>query len=212
MVVVLGVLRHQVVAPQLVFRPESCRGGDGTEGGGLLLALSVLQFCLALRHFKDHLHVVGPAPASRPPVEVLVGGGGDEVVLLARGELQGPGCGGEGSEGDGEVHEGPGPVADRHYPRPGTAHSTRLELLPVHAVDDVLLLLPPLLPHHGADEVHLVVLPRQITLVDHDSDGVPAEAGRGRVPVHIADFGGCCSEEDSLQYCEQDHGWTLSRS
>ena len=190
MVVVLRVLRHQVVAPQLVFRPESCRGGDGTEGGGLLLALSVLQFCLALRHFKDHLHVVGPAPASRPPVEVLVGGGGDEVVLLARGELQGPGCGGEGSEGDGEVHEGPGPVADRHYPRPGTAHTTRLELLPVHAVDDVLLLLPPLLPHHGADEVHLVVLPRQIVLIDGDDHGFAVGGGGCGVPIHIPHLAG----------------------
>ena len=125
MVIVLRVLRHQVVSSHFVFGPESCRGGDGrTEGGGFLLVLQVLQLCLTLRHLEDHLHVVRPAPAPRPPVDVLVGGGGDEVVLLARRELQGPGCGGEGPEGDGEVHEGAGPVTDGHYPRPGTAHST----------------------------------------------------------------------------------------
>ena len=187
-----------VITLQLVFRPEGCWGGYRAEGGGLLPVLSVLLFGLTLRHLEDHLHVVGPAPPAGPPVDVLVGGGGDEVVLLPWGELQGPGGGGEGPEGDGEVHEAPGSVADRHDPRCGAADSAGLELLLVHTVDHVLLLLLPL-PHHWADQVDLVVLPGQVPLVDHDGDGAVCEAGRGGVPVDIPNRGGSCGEQQSLE-------------
>ena len=168
--------------------PEGCWGRDGLGLSCGHVHDCILRY-LTLRHLEDHLHVVGAAPAADPPVYVGVGGGGDEVVLLARGELQGPGCGGEGPEGDGEVHEPPRSVAHGHNPRPRTAHSARLKLLLVHAVYHVLLLPPPL-PHHGADEVDLVVLPGQVVLIDSDDHGLLAGHGRGGVPVDISHLTG----------------------
>ena len=48
-----------------------------------------------VRHLEDHLHVVGGAGAADPPVEVRPGAGGDEVIVLARVELQTPRTGTE---------------------------------------------------------------------------------------------------------------------
>lgn len=58
------------------------------DGGGRLVVGG-------LRHLEDDLHVVGGAGASVPPVEVGPGAGGDEVIVLARVELQAAGAGTE---------------------------------------------------------------------------------------------------------------------
>ena len=115
-------------------------------------------------------------------MDVPLAGGGNEEVLLAGSELQAPGGRGEAPEGDGEVHEGGAGllVADGHDPGPGAGHAAPLELLPVHAVDDVLLRAVP-----GTDQVQLVVLPRQVALVHRDCDGPAHGAGSGGVPVHV---------------------------
>merc|ERR1719394_2158474 len=95
-------------------------------------------------------------------------------------------CGGEGSEGEGEVHEGARSVADGHYPRPGTGNPAVLELLLLHAVDDVLLLLLALL-RHWADDVHLVVLPSLVALVHCDNRILVAQPGCcGCVPEDVS--------------------------
>ena len=49
----------------------------------------------AVQHLEDHLHVVGGAGAADPPVEVRPGAGRDEVIVLARVELQTPRTGTE---------------------------------------------------------------------------------------------------------------------
>ena len=58
------------------------------DGGGRLVVG-------AGRHLEDDLHVVGAAGASKPPVEVSPGAGRDEVIVLARVELQTTGAGAE---------------------------------------------------------------------------------------------------------------------
>ena len=131
-----------------------------------------------VRHSELHLHVVGGAEAPDPPVEIPPGGGGDEVVVLARLELHPSWCGGEGPEGDGEVHEGAGLVADGHYLGSGACHTTGLELLLGDAVDDVLLL-----GVFRTDQVELVVLPGKVPGVDVQHVILRPELGVGGVPV-----------------------------
>ena len=63
----LGLLRHKLP-------------GD-VDGGGRLVVR-------AGRHLEDDLHVVGGAGPPGPLVELRPGAGGDEVVVLARVELQ----------------------------------------------------------------------------------------------------------------------------
>ena len=94
---------------------------------------------LSVSHIEHHLHVVRATEAARPPVDVSLCRGGDEVICLARLELQPPGGGGECPEGDGEVHEALRLVADGHYLGLGVGHSAALKLLSGHAVDNVFL-------------------------------------------------------------------------
>ena len=70
----LGLLRHELPGH--------------VDGGGRLVVG-------AGRHLEDDLHVVGGAGAAVPLVELSPGAGGDEVVVLARVELQAPGTGTE---------------------------------------------------------------------------------------------------------------------
>ncbi len=119
------------------------------------LSLSVHRIALGLRivrHVEDHLHVVGGAVAAHLTVQVPGVGGGDEVVGVARLELQPTRGGAEGPEGDGEVEEPLGPVADGHNLGPGTGDPAVHVLLSAHAVDNMLLL------GVGTDEVQLVIL------------------------------------------------------
>ena len=90
-------------------------------------------------HFEDHLHVVGGAAASNSTVEILVGRGGNEVVVLAGSELKTSGSRCEGSEGDGEVHETVRTVADGHNLGFGVGDSARIVFLTTHTVDHMPL-------------------------------------------------------------------------
>ena len=58
--------------------------------------------------FEGDFHVAAGAAASPPVVQTLgsPSGGGDEVVVLSRSELEASRLRGEGAEGDGEVSSG----------------------------------------------------------------------------------------------------------
>ena len=129
---------------------------------------------------------MGGAEPSNPPVQISPGGGGDEIVILTGSELQPPRGGAEVPEGDGEVLELLGFVADGHNLGPGVCHTAGAKLLLRHAVDDVLL--QGVL---GTDDVQLVVLPGQVARVDvHDMPGVVDPEDRvGAVPVYHVDLG-----------------------
>lgn len=72
------------------------------------------------------------APSADAPVEIVLGRGADEVVIVAREELEAPGLWRERPEGDGEVHHFARLVAHRYYPRTGVRYPTRLVLLLGH--------------------------------------------------------------------------------
>lgn len=78
---------------------------------------------------EDNLHVVAGAPAADAPVEVVLGRGADEVVIVAREELQTIRLRRKRPEGDGEVHRFARLVADRYYPRTGVRYPACLVLL-----------------------------------------------------------------------------------
>ena len=160
-------------------RPPGGRGHRGEERGvnG--------RGRLPVSHIEHHLHVVRAAEAAGPPVNVSLCRGGDEVICLARLELQPPGGGGECPEGDGEVHEALRLVADGHNLRLGVGHPAALELLLGHAVHNVFL--------QGvvrADQVELVILPGQVPVVDIHNVicVVNAEDGICCVPINFVDF------------------------
>ena len=145
----------------------------------------IFLFHPVISHFEDHPHVVGGAVSPHPPVQVPPGGGGDEIIVLSRLELQAPWGGTERPERYGEVHEAFRLVTYGHYFRSVTGHSARLELLLRHAVHHVLLL-----GVLGADQVELVILPREVPVVDiHDVICVvDAEEGICRVPINFVNF------------------------
>ena len=159
--------------------PLGSRGHGGEERG------VDSRVSLPVSNIEHHLHVVRAAEAAGPPVDVSLCRGGDEVICLARLELQAPGGGGEGPEGDGEVHEALRLVADGHNLGLGVGHSAALEFLLGHAVHNVFLQ-----GVVGADQVQLVILPRQIPVVDIHNVicVVDAEDGICRVPINFVDF------------------------
>ena len=151
-------------------------------GGGMLGVIS---------HLESHFHVMRGATASHPLVEVVARGRGDKVVVLARGELHAARGGGEGSEGDGEVHELMRFVAYGNDSRVGLSDATGLELVFGHAVNNGLffVLVSPLriTPIDGTNDVHLIVLPRLVAAVDVDDmvGVINAKDRIGSVPVDV---------------------------
>jgi len=122
------------------------------------------------------------------------GGGGDEVVRLARLELQSSRSGAETSKCNREVHEGFRLVADRHNFGSRTCNPTRVKLFSGDAVYHMLL--SGVL---GADDVELVVLPGEVPLVHvHDVVSVVnSEDGVAGVPVHLVCLGGHGGGDDA---------------
>ena len=124
-------------------------------------------------------------------MKVPWGWGGDEVVGLARPELQSPGRRAEVPEGDGEVAQAAVRlVTDGHDLGPWVGDPAGHVLLPAHAVHDVAL--PRLI---GTDEVHLVRLRARVHIHDvvrvvdfeHRIGRVPVDkvcGGRGQAEVH----------------------------
>ena len=90
------------------------------------------------------------------------------LVFLSRYELQASRSGSEGSEGDGEVHEGLRSVADCHYPRSGTSDFAVVILLLLHPVDHMLLSIIVSSLDNRTNQIHLVVLPGKIVLINCD--------------------------------------------
>ena len=109
-------------------------------------------------------------------------GCGDEVVALPRLELHLHGRGGEGPEGDGEVHKILWLVTDSNDSWFRIQDSAAVELVLINAVDDVLL---GSVPSGGADDVDLVVLPGMVVLVHLDHRVGTTEYGVGNIPIHI---------------------------
>ena len=118
-------------------------------------------------------------------MDVSRGGGGDEIVILTRFELQSTRGGAEVTEGDGKVLELLGFVANSDNGWSVVTHSTRVEVLLGHAVDHVLLA-----SVLGTDQVELVILPGQIPIVDIHNVicVVDGEDGICRVPINFVDF------------------------
>ena len=121
-------------------------------------------------------------------MDVLVVGGGDEVIVPSGTELQTPRGRGEAPERDGEVHEGLRLVADSDYPGSRVHHAAGVELLLLHAVDDVLLRRLGARLVDRADQVDLVVLGRQVTFVHRYSLRLGAETSCCCVPVDVPNF------------------------
>lgn len=94
----------------------------------------------------------------------------DEVVVLSGPEFESAGLRRERTEGDGEVHELVGLVADGDDARIGIGDATRIVLFFGHVVDDVLfgVLLVRARRVHGTNDVDLVVFERNVVLVDVD--------------------------------------------
>ena len=94
----------------------------------------------------------------------------DEIVILSGSEFKSAGLRGERTEGDGEVHEFVGFVADGDDARIGVGYAASVVLFLGHVVDDVLLgvVLVSARRVHRADDVHLVVLERHVVLVHVD--------------------------------------------
>lgn len=93
-----------------------------------------------------------------------------EVVIVSWEELESARGRRERPECDGEVHELLRLVADRDDPRVRVRDATRLVLCLAHVVDDELLRLVVERARlvHRTDDVHLVVLERQVALVHVD--------------------------------------------
>lgn len=87
---------------------------------------------IAAADLEDDLHVVAGAPSADAPVEVILGRGADEVVIVAREELETPGLRRERPEGDGEVHRFARLVAHRYHPWTRVRYPTCLILLLRH--------------------------------------------------------------------------------
>lgn len=87
---------------------------------------------VAAADLEDDLHVVAGAPSADAPVEIVLGRGADEVVIVAREELESAGLRRERPEGDGKVHRSARLVADRYYPRTRIRYPTGLVLLLGH--------------------------------------------------------------------------------
>lgn len=144
-------------------------------------------------HFEDDLHVVGGAAAANAAVQVVLGRGADEVVIVAGRELEAAGLRRERSEGDGVVEQLVGLITDGDDSGCRIGDTTRVVLLLGDIVDDVPLgiLLVGARSVHGAYNVHLVVIELSIALVHRDYVvGVvyPEDGVRG-VPVDVERFG-----------------------
>jgi len=166
---------------------------------------------LRVRHLEHHLHVVVGAGPAGPAVEVALPRRGDEEVVLARVELQPSWCRTKRPESDGELLLFTGFITDCDYAGIRLTDATTIILLLGHVVDDVLLqVLVPVpggAPVPRADQVHLVVLPRHVTLIYvHDVVGVvDPEDGVGRVPVQVVYPGGPGGGEGGQQTDQHLH-------
>lgn len=84
---------------------------------------------VAAAYFEDNLHVVTGASSTDAFVEVVLGRGADEIVIVAWQELQAFGLRCERPEGDREVHGLIRVVADRYHPWIWICYPTRFILL-----------------------------------------------------------------------------------
>lgn len=111
-------------------------------------------------HLEHDLHVVRGAAAADAPVQIVAGGRGDEVVVVAWQELQATRLRGERPEGDREVHQFIGLVAHGDDAWVGIRNTARLVLVLRHVVDNVLLHVVVLCTRrvHRTDQIRLVVL------------------------------------------------------
>ena len=173
--------------PRNVDRPRRRREGLVRQSGPT--AATGPRLVVVVGHLELHLHVVRGALAAEPSVQVPVGRGRYEVVVLAGVKLHAVGGRREGPERDGEVHELVRLGALRDHPGVGAHDAAGVVLLLVDAVDDVGLHLvgqrAPLVER--ADDIDLIVLPRLVAAVDVDDvvGVVYPKYGVARVPVHV---------------------------
>lgn len=160
------------------------------RGGGLGL--------VSAADLEDDLHVVAGAPSADAPVKIVLGRGADEVVIVAREELEAPGLRRERPERDGEVHRFARLVAHRYHPRTRVRYPTCLVLLLGHVVDDVLLSIVidvRVRRIYGTYYIDLIVLEHRVVFVHvnyvicvvyskYGIRGVPVHADRLRAVAH----------------------------
>jgi len=161
-------------------------------------------------HAEDHLHVVCGTTSTDTTVKSFWCCRGDEIVVLAGVELQTTGSWCERSEGDGEIHEPVGLVADGNDGWLRVGDAAGVKLLTADTVDDVLLGVLDAGLGGGADDVGLVVLPWFIASVDVDDvvGVVNPEHGVSLVPVNVVKllrFSG----NDKTAYHHQNKAQTL---
>ena len=121
-------------------------------------------------------------------------------------ELQASRSWGEGSEGDGEVHEPVRPVTDGHDSGLGVGDPAGLVLFLADTVDDMLLWVAGARLGDRADQVDLVIFPGQVAFVDVHNVVcvVNAEHGVVPVPVDVVDVLGLHSPDH--KGCQDDNG------
>lgn len=134
------------------------------------------------------------APSADAPMEIVLGRGADEIVIVAREELEAPGLWCERPEGDGEVHRFARLVAHRYYSRTGIRYPTCLVLLLGHVVNDVffsIIINIRVRRIYRTYYIDLIILERCIVLVyvDYMICVVYSKYGICGVPIHADRFG-----------------------
>ena len=107
---------------------------------------------------------------------------GDKVVALPGLELHLHGGGGEGPEGDGEVHKILWLITDSDDSGFRICNPATVELFFVYTVNNVLLCA---VLTGRTDDVHLIILPRVIILVHFDHRVIATKHRVGYVPINI---------------------------
>jgi hypothetical protein len=111
-----------------------------------------------------------PSLQRRPSFLLKISKLTDKVVVLSGPEFQSAGLRSERTERDGKVHQLVGFITNGNDARIGIGDAARVVLLFGHVVDDVLfrILFVRSRRVHGTNDVHLVVLERNVVLVDVD--------------------------------------------
>ena len=129
------------------------------------------------------------ASTSKPTIQVVPGGGGNEVVILTRFELHSSGSWREGTESDCDVFEIKGLIANGYDSRMRLYDTTIFILFFGHVVNDILLDIgfSGAFAIPWAYDVSLVIFPCQVVNIDVNDvvSVVDPEHGVCRVPVDV---------------------------
>jgi len=144
-----------------------------------LVNIDGVCFFSVVRHFEDHLHVVGRTEATNSFVNILAVRSWDEVNILSRLEFKSSRDWTERSECNCKELEALRLITNCHNFGFGVGNPAGIKFLFRYTVDHMFLLRV-----EWTDDVDLIVFPRKISLVDiHDMVGVVnSKHGVGCVP------------------------------